>query len=113
MAIAGMQPMLSLPCDRVHLRADLGLALSKRATHSGPVAIRPGRLDDAPPKVRVAGFGDAPAANPFASGIFTRDGTAVPHQLSRVGEPRELADFRDDCHGRDLRNPTQRLQRLD
>ena len=56
---------------------------------------------------------DRPSLDPHSTGMLARDGAAVAHQLSRPRKARELAEFRDDRHRRDLRNAAQRLERRD
>jgi hypothetical protein len=75
--VTSMQPMLSVPRDLFHVRADRDLALAKRGADCGAISIRPRGLDDDSPEVRVAGLGDAASANSVAGRIFTRDGAAA------------------------------------
>src|SRR5207249_1880271 len=77
-AIAAVQSVLRLPGDRLDLLAQSGLALQQLAAHRRPVPVRPGRLPDDAPQVRVAGLGDAAPSDPLATRVLPGHSAAVP-----------------------------------
>ena len=52
-------------------------------------------------------------AMPGAGGVLGWDQAEVAHELARGGEAREIAQFGDDSHRVNRRDPAQRLQRLE
>src|ERR1700719_1405354 len=110
MAVSEVQPMLSLPGDVFDLGRNRRLTLSERGADGGAVSIRPRGLDDDASKMRVTRLRDAASSDSLAGGMLTRNGAAVAHELSGCRKPGELADFRDDGHGRHHRDPAQRLE---
>ena len=65
-AIARVQPVLRFPGDRFHLFTDGLLTLEERPPPGRPVSVRPGRFNHDAPQVRIAGLGNAAAADPVA-----------------------------------------------
>src|SRR5207237_8817258 len=65
--VAVVQPVLRFPGDLLHLLARVRLAPPQLAAHVGPMAIRPGRLDEDATQVRIAGLGDRAAPHPLAA----------------------------------------------
>ena len=112
-AIAPVQPVLRLPRDRVDLVTGALLALEERPPAGGPVPVRPGRLNDDPSQMCIAGLGNAATADPVAAGMLAGHRAAIAHQLRGPGKTRDLAEFGHDRGRGHLRDPTQGLQRLD
>src|SRR2546421_1792187 len=94
-AIAGAQPQLRLPGD---LADRLGLALlpdQQLAADPRWEAVTPGGLDQQPAGGAVAGLGKAAAFDARYARMFGRHQPEIGHQLARVGEAREVAQFGD------------------
>ena len=87
--------------------------VSEGAAQPGPELISPGGFDDDASQVRVAGLGDGAPPFSFAAGVFAGNQAAVSHQLPGFRKARDLPQFSDDGHRRDLRNASQRLQSFD
>ena len=112
-AIARVQPVLRLPGDRFHLFTDGLLTLEERPPPGRPVSVRPGRFNHDAPQVRIAGLGNAAAADPVTAGVLAGHRAAVAHQLPGPAKARDLAEFGHDRGRRYLRDSAQRLQRGD
>src|SRR5205809_660122 len=90
MPVAAMQALLRPP----RVADDLvGLALAavrQRAADGGSVPIVPGGLDQDPPGVTVAGFGQRSAALRLARGVLARHEPEVGHEFARPAEALEV-----------------------
>src|SRR6516162_9387385 len=94
-AIARAQPQLRLPGD---LADWLGLFLlpeQQLATDPCREAVTPGRLDQQPAGRAVAGLGEAAASDAGSARMLARHQPEIGHQLARIGEAREVAQFSD------------------
>src|SRR5207247_10212157 len=109
LAVAGVQSELGFPADGFDLLTHRSLAFPEGAADGRPVPIRPGSLDRDAPQMRVPGLRNPTPSRPGATGVLASTHPAVPHQLRGSLEAGELADFGDDRHRRDERDPTQRL----
>ena len=52
--------------------------------------------------MRVAGFSDAALSPSFTAGVFLGYHSEIAHELARVFEAGEIAEFRDFCHSGDF-----------
>src|SRR5207253_9786705 len=77
------------------------------------VPVSPGCLHYDPAEVRIARLGDRPTAHVLTAAVFTRDRTAVAHQLACRRKPRDLPELGHKAHRRYLGDTTQTLQSLD
>ena len=75
--------------------------------------VSDGAFDQRAPGVGVAGLGDAAPSDGLATRSLARDQAEIGHKLARIGEAREVADFRDQHHGIDQRDPAHCLQGVD
>jgi hypothetical protein len=112
-SVARVQPMLCLPGNFLHLFAESCLAFQTDIRPAGAELIGPGGFDNDASQKRVAGLGDGAPPFSFATGVFAGNQATVSHQLSGFGEARDLSQFGDDTHRRDLRNASQSLQGFD
>lgn len=71
------------------------------------VAVVPGRLDQKPPGVGVAGARDVPAVLRLPGGASARRHPQPRHQLACVGEPGEVSDLGDQPQGGQRRDPAE------
>src|SRR5262245_56840666 len=83
------------------------------AADLGGIAVGPRPLDEGSARKGVAGFGDGTLATALATGVLTGGETQIAHQLSRVVEPGEVAEFSDEGDGHRELDAAQSLQRLD
>src|SRR6516164_5652773 len=107
LAIAGTEPKLCLPGD---LADRLGLFLlpeQQLATDPRREAVTPGRLDQQPAGRAVAGFGEAAASDACTARMLARHQPEIGHQLARIGEAREVAQFSDQRCRIDQRHAAQ------
>ena len=63
--------------------------------------------------MRIPRLGDRPAPHRGATRVFRRHEPEIRHELARMPEAREVAEFCDEGDGSDERHPAQRLQRGD
>ena len=63
--------------------------------------------------MRIPRLRNAPAPDAQTAGVFTGDGAAVAHELTRPRESGELADFGHDGDRRDVSDAAQRLEGVD
>src|SRR6516165_7152916 len=94
-AIAGAQPQLRFPgdlADRPGLRL---LPKPKLTADAGWEAIGPGRLDQQPAGGAIAGLGEAAAFDARTTRMLRWHQSEIGHQLTRIGEAREVAQFGD------------------
>ena len=70
------------------------------------------RFYEQSPCVRIARLRDPSASNTGPARVLRRDQAEVRHQLAGMREPSNVADFGDEAHRRDKRDPAQGLQRL-
>src|SRR6266516_1958662 len=113
LAVAAVQPVLRLPGNLLHLRAGSFLPHRERRADRRAMPVGPGGLDHDTPEMRVASLGDAAAAGTLSARVLARNRAAVPHELSRFLEARDLSELCHDRHGGDFGNSAQRLQGLD
>src|SRR6266511_3225403 len=106
-AVAVTEAELRLPSDGADRVGQADLAAAERAGTTGAMAIGPGRLDQHAPQMRVADLDDRAPADPVAGRVFAGDGTAVGHELARMGEPGERPDLTHDGGGRQDRKSTR------
>src|SRR5229473_5489705 len=92
-AIAAAQPDLPLPGDVADGPRLALLPQQQLAAEPGREAVAPGRLDQQPASRSVAGLGDAAAFDARAARMFGRHQPEIGHQLTRIGEAREIAQF--------------------
>ena len=73
------------------------LLLSQKQLAADPrrEAVTPGRLDQQPAGRAVAGFGEAAASDACTARMLARHQPEIGHQLARIGEAREVAQFSD------------------
>ena len=71
-------------------------------------AIVPRRLGQQSAGVRIAGLGDAAAADPLAAGALRWDQPEVAHEFARVIEAVEIADLGHQADGSEHVHPAQR-----
>ena len=110
--VTSTQSPLRFPCDRFGFFIQTLLPFRQPASNPGFVLVGPGRFYDHTSQVSIARFGDAATLNASAAGMFARNHAAVTHQLPRVREAGQRADFSDDTDGNNLAHATQRLQSL-
>jgi len=82
-------------------------------TQNRTESLRPSRLDDNPPEMGIARFGDMPPASPFPAGILARHRSRVAHKLPCGREAREFSDLGGDRHSRHHGDSAQGLERGD
>ena len=64
-------------------------------------------FDEQPPRMAVAGLGDAALAASLVAGIFRGHETEIGHELARMVEAPGAAEFADQHHGADQRKAAQ------
>ena len=71
--------------------------------------VSPGPLNQHTPGQRIAGFGNAAATDATTRRVLARHQTKIGHQLARVNEAVEIADFCHNGHRGYKGNPAHRL----
>src|SRR5579871_1995546 len=103
--------MLCLPCYFDDLCRNTLVSLTELFSDTRQMSIAPGRFDHDSSEMSITGLGDAASSNALATGVFARDHAAIAHQLPcTLKTRRDVAQFRSDRDGRDMRHTTQRLQ---
>jgi hypothetical protein len=80
-----------------------------RLTLAGRVAGRPSAFNQSPAGVGVPGLGEAPLAAALPRGVFTGDEGQIAHELARILEAGEVAQFRDQDDSRGVLPPPGRI----
>src|SRR6516162_4546418 len=93
LAIAGTQPQLRLPGDLADRPRLLFLSEPQLAADPGWEAVGPRRLDQQPAGRAVAGLGKAAAFDTRTARMLRWHQPKICHQLARIAEAREVAQF--------------------
>src|SRR5437667_8742860 len=93
MPVAAMQALLRPPRGADDLVGLARAAVRQRAADGGSVPIVPGGLDQDPPGVTVAGFGQRSAALRLARGVLAWHEPEVGHEFARPAEALEVHDL--------------------
>ena len=105
----GAQANLRLPGDGANR---FGQPLEPRLqglADAGRMPVAPGTLDQDPAGTFVAGQCETGAPNPLASRPLGRHQAEKGHQLARIVEPPQIADFRDKRDGHSKGDAAHRL----
>jgi hypothetical protein len=78
-------------------------------TVAGRIPVAPGTLDQYPAGTFVAGLCETGTPNPLASRPLGWHQAEKCHQLARIVEPPQIADFRDKRHGHSKGDAAHRL----
>ena len=95
------QPELGLPRDVTHDLRQPFLPVRVLASDSRNPLIRPCGFREQASDMRVARFRDAAASDTRPTGVFRRDEPEIRHELARMPEARQVAEFRDEGDRRD------------
>lgn len=87
-------------------------AFQMKVPFTGPMPVGPTRLNHHGTRQGIAGPGDAPSSCAVAAGMFARHQSQPGHQLPRIGEAADIADFGSQGCGNHGIDPTQRSQRI-
>src|SRR5439155_7313781 len=92
-AVALTESDLGLPTDVLDHLGHCFQPQLQVAADLGWVAVGPGSLDEYASGVGVPSLGDAPLTTALPRSVFTGDETQVAHELSRILEAGEVAQF--------------------
>src|SRR6266540_19677 len=81
---ASSEPQLCFPGHVSDRLWQVLRALLRPAADTRLEAVVPCRLGEQPPRMRIAGLGDAAADYPLTAGMLRRHQTQIRHQLARV-----------------------------
>jgi hypothetical protein len=104
---------LGLPTDVLDGLWYLLQARLKMAADLGWIPVGPRPLDEGSAGERVAGFGDGALATAFATGVLTGGESQIAHELSRVLEACQVAEFSDEGDGHRELDAAHGLESLD
>jgi hypothetical protein len=112
-SIAFAQSYLGFPADVLNRFGLLFQSELEMLADFGGIAVSPGTFHGGATRMRVAGFGDRtlPASRP--RGIVRGDQPQEFHELSRIVEARQVAEFRYCGDGHRTLDTTQGLEGLD
>ena len=112
LAISTAESLLGLPGYVSDWLAQLFLAQKEIATDTCWKPAAPCRLDQHAPRRAIARLGDSALASRASAGMLGRNETQIGHELPRIGETGDVAEFRHQRRRGHQREATQRLQRL-
>jgi hypothetical protein len=111
--VAPMQPLLCRPRRGHRGGGSSLLAETHGGADEGMVAIVPGRFDEHPPQVRVAGLGDAALDPSCAARVLGRNEAHVRHHARRSRKAPGIAELSRDRQGREIVDAAEAAQALD
>jgi hypothetical protein len=94
-----MESVLRRPRAGNHIRRRTALAGAQRGADEGMVAIVPGRFDEHPAEMRVAGFGDATLRAFRPARVLRGDEADESHRRGGGGKATRVAQLRRDREG--------------
>jgi hypothetical protein len=108
---ARRQSELRPPGNVTHHLGERFLPIGMLAPDPGNALIRPRRFRQEASHVRIAGLRDRATAHARPAGVLRRHHSQVRHELARVPEAPQVAEFGDQRHRGDERHAAQRLER--
>jgi hypothetical protein len=108
-----VQPLLGFPGDRDRDRRLVFLAALKRGPEPRWATLMPGGLDEQPPRVPRAGFGDRTLPAGLSGAVLGRDQPEVAHQLGGSLESGEVAHLGGEAYGVERVDPALAAQPRD
>lgn len=100
--IAEVEPVLCPPREGFDFGGLSFLSFAQSWTDIGWSSEVLGAFDKHPSGVGVAAFGNGALTSFGAAGVLVGDEPEVGHEFGRIGEPAQVAEFADDCHGGDF-----------
>src|SRR5437867_2625604 len=110
---ARRQPELRVPRDVADDLRQRFLPVRMLASDPRNPLIGPRGFREQASHMRIAGLRDAAASDTRPTGIFRGYEPEIRHELARMTDAREVAEFRDEGDRRDEGHPAQRLPRGD
>ena len=89
------------------------LPVAERVPEKGMMPIVPGRFDEDPAQVGIAGFGDVATRPGGATRVLGRDEAGEGHDPRRRGKPAGIAEFGGDRQGREIVDAAETPEPLD
>ena len=109
---AGRQTELRLPRDVADRLRQRFLPIQHLSADPRDTLVRPRRLGEQPARMRIARLRNAATADTGSARVLRRHEAEKRHELPRMIEAADVADFGDEANRSHKRDPTQRLHRV-